>query len=284
MSAKGLPDFLKKARQSALKRMATQMGAEGGASSSGGAGLGPALEDGFGSGSGSGSPIGSGSGEPAPLPRSAEADVLWGGGGSGRRKTSVSEVQREAIVAAAAQLFVGSGFRKVSLEDVAHQAGVERSAVLAVCTSKEELLLLAAAREVERFLAEARTWLSPTEDVRQTLRTISERAFDYMGHRPLLLQLMLGLLGDLAPAHEAQFAELRSRFVSVIEGALRLGIEQGVLRSDLQLPMTATLLFELHVSGYLLHTRSGGDKEKAELAAQRRQVALDLVFNGLRAR
>jgi AcrR family transcriptional regulator len=272
MSGKGLPEFLKKARQSALRKMATQMGA---APSSAATSPSPA-SDGFGGG-GAASPF-----VAAPLPGSADAGALWGGGRQAREPPAVSAVQREAVLAAACQLFAGSGFGRVTLEDVGQQAGVDRATVRAVCSSKEDLLLQAATREVQRFVEEARAWLDPRQDVRQTLRAISERAFEYMGHRPLLLQLMLGLLTDLAPANEAQFADLRLRFVSVIEGALRIGVDQGVLRPDIQLPMTATLLFELHVSGYLLHTRNSVDK--AARAAERRQVALDLVFNGLRAR
>ncbi len=258
--------------------MAEQLGAEGDTASSRPRGD---SADAFG---GEGAGMASTSSAVMPLPPAADAETLWGGGGRrGSDATAgATASQREAVLAAAAQLFAGAGFRKVSLEEVAQQAAVDRAVVLALCASKEDLLLQAAAWEVEHFLAEARSWVEARADARQNLRTISERAFEYIGHRPLLLQLMLGALPELAPAAEARAAGLRTRFVGVFEEALRLGVQSGELRRDLPLGMTATLLFELHVASYLLHTRASPDR--AQRAAERRQVALDLVLDGLRAR
>ncbi len=222
----------------------------------------------------------------AQLGGDASDDAFADEAGSGHARTKGSSrvqaqpAQREAVLAAAAQRFAGNGLRRVSLEEVAHEASVDRAVVLSLCASKEDLLLQAAAWEVDRFLVLARSWLDARADARRNLHAISERAFDYMGMRPLLLQLMLGALPELAAGAEARIEELRSRFVSIIEEALRLGVSSGELRRDLPVPLTATLLFDLHVAGYLLHTRPSPDK--AERAARRREVALDLVLDGLR--
>ena len=103
-----------------------------------------------------------------------------------------------------------------------------------------------------------------------------------MGHRPLVMQLMLGLLSDLAPERVERLDALRTRFITVIRDALQIGIDQRAFRVDLDVDMTAAVLFDLHVSSYLIHQRAPTDK--TELANRRREAALDLVLNGLRVR
>ncbi len=269
MAAKELPEFLKRARRNAMKRIAAQLA---GASEPVPARAEPG-DDGFESGI-----------RPAPVILSASGhkdDVEWDQIAASRKYVA-EEAHRPAVLATAVQLFSNGGYRRVTLEDVARQAGISRAVLGTLFPTKEALLLDAVASEVERFLAEARTWISPHQPAHTLLRTIATRAFEYMGHRPLVMQLMLGLLAELAPERVDQLEALRTRFITVIRDALQIGIEQRAFRTDLDLDMTAAVLFDLHVSSYLIHQRAPSDK--AEVATRRREAALDLVLNGLRVR
>ncbi|MBX5482650.1 MAG: TetR/AcrR family transcriptional regulator [Myxococcaceae bacterium] len=206
---------------------------------------------------------------------------LWDAAHPPGRTVSVSSVERDQVISTAITLFARGGFRKVSLDEVAALAGVSKAVVLAVAPSKEALLYEAVSREVETFLAEARRWVHPRVEAMQLLQQIAERAFEYIGHHPLLMQLMLGLLSEVAPEWDAKFYALRMKFSAVIEDALKVGIQQKRLRADMDVEMVASIMFEMHVATYVLHLR--GDPDKEQRAARRRAVALDLLYRGLRA-
>lgn len=267
--SKGLPDQLKRARRSALKRVASQLGATGPAAD-------PAL------GALKGDAFQSQKASPVPTYTPFPTKDTVNDWTTLTSTVAVSSVDREQVLTAAAQLFSRGGFRKVSLDEVAAHAGVAPRAVRAICRSKEELLYLAVSREVDIFLSEARAWVDEKTGFLPLLQRISEASFEYIGHRPLVLQLALGLLSECAPGWEDRFHSLRQRFGSVVGEVVRIGVAQGLVRSDVDLEMTTSLLFELHVSSYVLHLQDTPDKK--DRAARRRAAALDLVFNGLKAR
>lgn len=267
--SKGLPDQLKRARRSALKRVATQLGRPpaGGALS-----MGPLEADAFLTQK-----------QPLPLPtRMTPAPPSITDWDLGTVGLTVSSVERDQVLTAAAQLFSRGGFRKVALDEVAGHAGVSPRTLRGVCRSKEELLFLAVSREVDQFLERAKGWIDPRLPFLPLLQSISEAAFEDIGHHTLVLQLALGSLSEQAPGWEDRFQELRQRLGAVLGQAVRIGVQQGQVRSDVDVEMTTSLLFELHVASYVLHLQDTPDKKQR--AARRRAAALDLVFNGLRVR
>lgn len=273
--SKGLPDFLKKARKNALKTMAAQLG--GSPPRAAAPSVGPG-SDGFQSGRATESASSTPGGVAASQGRGLWATVDPGGAPGA---TSISAVDRERLVGTATQLFARGGFRRLNLDDVARQAEVPRAVVASGFGTKEALLFECVSQEVETFLAEAKSWVDSTVAAPELLAQVSQRAFEYIGHHPLMLQLMLGLLSDLAPAYEERFHGLRNRFTTVTQEVLRIGVEQGAFRANLDIETTSLLLFELHVASYMLHLQDTSNK--VERAATRRRVALDLVLNGLRA-
>jgi AcrR family transcriptional regulator len=190
----------------------------------------------------------------------------------------VTAAQREAILIAATELFTEHGFRKVSLEEIASRAGVKRTEVYAMCANKENLFFQVVSVEVETFVAQGGTWVKASAPVMEVVRSLPEKAFGYLDGRPLLLQLLLGMLADQLPAWDERFQQLRLRCTEPVVEALRQGVAQGVFREDLQLEAVASLLLELHLAGFLVNW-SGADR--LERVQQRRAAALDLMFRGL---
>ena len=190
--------------------------------------------------------------------------------------------EQDRIFDAAAELFLRNGFPRTQLDDVARQSGVGLSAVMKVCFSKEELLYRVLQREVGELVTEAMGPVSEDVPFPELMRIVAERAFGVIESRPLVLRLLLGLWDAEAPAWEERFHELRQRLISVPQEVLRIGVLRGVLRDDLPLELAAALLFEVHVAGYLLHHRPGPDQ--ALRAEQRRALAIDVLFNGMRVR
>ena len=190
--------------------------------------------------------------------------------------------EQDRILDAAAKLFLRNGFGKTQLDDVGRQSGAGLGAVMKVCFSKEELLYRVLQREVGELVGEAMRPVSPDVPFPELMRVVAERAFGVIESRPLVLRLLLGLWDAEAPAWEERFHELRQRLISVPQEVLKIGVAQGALRDDLPLDLAAALLFEVHVAGYLLHHRPGPDQ--ALRAEQRRALAIDVLFNGMRVR
>jgi hypothetical protein len=149
--------------------------------------------------------------------------------------------------------------------------------VFGVALSREDLLYQTVSSQVERMLAGARVYLAPDVPLPAMLEGLSASTFDYVLQHPLVLQVLRGTL-EVGPAWAERFARLRERCLEPVVHALRLGIQQGVLREDLEVEEVASLLFELHAAGYLAPRTGSGAGERAE---RRREVALDLVLRGM---
>jgi hypothetical protein len=63
---------------------------------------------------------------------------------------------------------------------------------------------------------------------------------------------------------------------------LRIGIRQGIFRSDLDVEPTAEVLQDMHLSGYLFHLQ--GPDPRPEAYQERYKIGFELVLNGLMRR
>jgi len=188
----------------------------------------------------------------------------------------------ERLIAGAAQLFAARGFERTTLDGLAEATGFPRPRLITAFKSKEGIFVRVLQTQVEALVTRVRKEMRAEMPVPLLLKTLSERALAELEQSPLLLQLVLVQCDEFLPGWEDHLDKLRRKLVDVVAQVIKVGISEGHIRKELPVDMVAALIFEVHVVGQLLNQRPHPNKEK--LAAQRRMLALDVIFNGIRAR
>lgn len=190
--------------------------------------------------------------------------------------------RRKAIIASAARAFREHGFRKASVEEIARGAEVAKGTVYLACESKEDLFYQALHSEVRQWVAENAQLIDPRVPADDILEAMARLGVDEIERKPLVKGLLSGEYAALLPTWAERFAELRRLCTSNIVEVLQLGIRQGRLRADLDVPRIAELLLDLQISTLLFHNMPGPERE--ERIELRARAAFDLVLSGMRPR
>ena len=186
--------------------------------------------------------------------------------------------KKDCILLEASKAFSRFGFKKTSVDEIAKQAGVGKGTVYLAAESKEDLYYQVLNREIRAWIAlSARVIDRRPADV--ILADMLAVGTAHLEANPLVMELLIGSAQKLLPAWRERLEDLRALGCANLIEVLRLGIKQGVFRSDLNVEVVAALLQDLHLSTYLLrsHETSG------PVMAERARAGLDLVLNGLRA-
>jgi AcrR family transcriptional regulator len=191
----------------------------------------------------------------------------------------MDRAKKDCILVEAAKCFSRFGFKKASVDDIAKQAGVGKGTVYLAAESKEDLYYQVLNREVRAWIAHsARVIDRRPADV--ILAEILAVGMAYLESSPLLMNLLVGGAQELLPTWRDQLEELRALGRANVVEILRLGMRQGLFRSDLDVELVAALLQDFHLASYVLrsHESPGAD------VSARARVGLDIVLNGLRVR
>lgn len=185
------------------------------------------------------------------------------------------------VLDAAGECFGRFGFRKTSMDDVATAARVAKGTVYLYCDSKQDLYYRTVERELRAWIESLASLIDPDRPADEILADMARHDAAFVEQRPLVADLLSGMVDGVLPAYRDRFAALRRIGVRHVVDVLELGIGQGVFAADLDVPATAQVLQELQLVGVLLGHR--GDLPARQV--RRQQVAaLQLVLDGLRAR
>ncbi len=176
----------------------------------------------------------------------------------------------------AARCFGRFGFKKASIDEIARGAGVAKGTVYLAAESKEDLFYQVLYRETRAWQAECARVVDPRVPADRLLGQLLEAAMRYLESRPLVRELMLGEASRALPGWAERFAELSRVGRTNVAEVLRIGVRQGLFRSDLEVDTVAGLLQDFHLSAQT-------SKLGREDLATRARVGLDLILRGLRA-
>ncbi len=189
--------------------------------------------------------------------------------------------KKECILKAAVRAFERFGFKKASVDEIARDAGVAKGTVYLAAESKEDLFYQVLHREVRTWVAELSTLIDPRKQADQLLVEVALASLKRVQARPLVRDLLLGVVRNQLPGWAERLEELRGLGRTNVEEILRLGIRQGLFKEGLDVPEVATVLQDLQVVGVLRTVEPGLDPARLRKLTT---VALDLVLNGLRDR
>src|SRR3954471_18580448 len=188
--------------------------------------------------------------------------------------------KKECILTAATRLFARFGFKKTSVDQIAKDAGVAKGTVYLAADTKEELFYQAVHREVRAYTAEIAKLIDPRKAADVMLAETTLAGIQYLDERPLVRDLIFGNHQILLPEWADRLDELRALGRTNCAEIIRLGIRQGVFRSDLDVDELATLLEDMAIATQVFHNRGAN---KAERLHKRLVTAFDLLMNGIRA-
>jgi AcrR family transcriptional regulator len=161
--------------------------------------------------------------------------------GVGGRRRQESERRRERILAAARACFGSEGYAGATVARIAEMAGVSNGLLYQFFRSKDHLFEVVLDRVVRDWV---RALVPPDEasSARETLEGMFRRSVAFCASTPLLpalltrdralqLQRLSGVAADRVEPHRALVASI-----------LRRGIDQGELRSDLDVRSVADVI------------------------------------------
>lgn len=187
----------------------------------------------------------------------------------------------DAILDSASRCFTRYGFKKTSMDNVATEARVAKGTVYLYCQNKQDLFYRTVERELRAWTEDLSSLIDPDVPAGEILTEMGRRDAAFVEQRPLVADLLSGMVDGDLPAFAERFTELRAIGLRHVVTVLELGIRQGVFAEDLDVRATARVLQEMQLAGALLRHR-----RELPLREVRRQqaAALRLVLGGLERR
>jgi len=181
--------------------------------------------------------------------------------------------RRDAILAAAAQLYARRGFQGVSVADLAKACGTSKSLIYHYFPSKDDILYAAMAAHLDALVAAAEE-ATRSGGAAARLRALTHAFMRlYVGAEDSH-KVLLNELDNLPPERRAEVVAKQRRIIGAVEALVR------EIRPDaggLTLPLT--MLFFGMINWTHTWFRTGGALDADRLA----DMAVDLMLNGVQA-
>ena len=171
---------------------------------------------------------------------------------------------RDAILEAALEVFRENGYERTSVRAIAERAGIPISSLYAHIKGKEELFLELVAPVLERAKLDMAEIVASDDAVRDKLRRAivhAAGAFD-ANHEELVIYLR-----DFFPILERADPQARREYEQTWIDLIAEGVQEGVLRADLDPKMTAYGILGM-VNWMHQWYRPGGRFTAAEIGEQ----------------
>jgi len=184
---------------------------------------------------------------------------------------------REAVLAAAVELFTRQGYAATSVGDLARALGVTKSAVYHHVGSKGELLALALDRALAGLETAVDEATAAPGSAYARLRAVVRRSVEVLVAEQAAVTLLLRVHGNSDVERDA--LARRRTIDERLAGLVRAAVEEGSLRADLDPQLVSRLLFGT-VNSLVEWYRPGGPVGAEQLA----EVVAAVCFDGLAAR
>jgi TetR/AcrR family transcriptional regulator, regulator of cefoperazone and chloramphenicol sensitivity len=177
------------------------------------------------------------------VPTQSKPDRRAGGSASRQR----GELRQKAIVVAAFEILTERGFEGLRIRDVATRVGINNATLHYYFPAKEDLIRAVFAYTSEAYLSDMAPKVEESDttcEARRALRAEFRNSRHWRTTRPELLTVSREFaLRALRHEDLRVMLEQRNRlWRGRIEAFLTKGVEDGVFRSDLDLPACETLL------------------------------------------
>lgn len=184
-------------------------------------------------------------------------------------------MQREEILAAAAQIFREKGYHATSMQDIAGAVHLQKGSLYHHIRSKEEILASLLDRALDLLIQSMQEVMASPLSIEEKLRAAMRMYADNIAVHSDLAAVLLLEYRNLSPRLRARHMGRRDRFEALWRELIRQGMQQGVFRtSDEKLVALAILGVQ---NWMLTWYRPEGALSAVELSNR----FADLFLNGL---
>lgn len=160
----------------------------------------------------------------------------------------ISDEKRERIYEAAAYEFAQKGFDKANVNDIATKAGISKGSIYDYFENKEDLYLSVATHGISISRENIESIIDDKKDFFEQIRDIFLQGLDFVINNPQYVQLYV----NVASCGMERFAEKLTLMVEkhtsdYYKAAIKKGIEEGIIRPDVDVNMTAFIINSLYV-------------------------------------
>ncbi len=184
-------------------------------------------------------------------------------------------MQREEILAAAAQIFREKGYHATSMQDIAEAVHLQKGSLYHHIRSKEEILVSLLDRALDLLIQSMQEVMASPLSIEEKLRAAMRMYADNIAVHSDLAAVLLLEYRNLSPRLRSRHMGRRDRFEALWRELIRQGMQQGVFRtSDEKLVALAILGVQ---NWMLTWYRPEGALSAVELSNR----FADLFLNGL---
>ena len=160
----------------------------------------------------------------------------------------IPEAKRERILSEAAKLFAERGFAAADMDELVRRAGISKGSLYTYFEGKEELYEVVSRDGLRRSRQAVYGDLDPALGPLEQIEHIFRAGAAFATQQPQYVRLYL----NVASAGLERFADSMSREVEgytarFLKQLLRSGVEQGVIRGDLDEPMAACFVNDHYI-------------------------------------
>ena len=192
-----------------------------------------------------------------------------------------SAATRRRILDSAAQCFAKYGFERTRVDDIAAGASVSRALVHGYFGTKPKLLRAVQEQVLDEWSSAIARLTDEASGPSEALEAWVRHSLADTRRRPIFRAIFADDALAASPRWEEVTQRTRSEWMRRLGDLLRLGIERGEYRKDIDVDATALVLRNLQVG---LIAEVMADPPRTELTTERQiSAAIDLMLAGIRA-
>jgi AcrR family transcriptional regulator len=158
------------------------------------------------------------------------------------------EEKAERIIESAADLFSERGFSRTDVAEIASRSGVAKGSIYNYFESKDDLFMYVCRDGLARWREAVYGDIDKTWDVYHQIDHMFEKGAAFAQEHPKYIRLYLNVTASGMEEYAEELTpESEGHFAIYFKSLLERGIEEGIVRSDLDIPLTSFLINSLYL-------------------------------------
>ena len=156
--------------------------------------------------------------------------------------------KKERVLAAATNLFAERGFHRTEMDAIARRAGISKGSLYNYFKNKDDLFHYICNLGIDEFRESVWREILPDWDIYRPIEQLFRREVPLILEHPQNLQIYLNLASSGMKKFACRYTQKGEEFAAKrLKNLLRRGMENGIVRQDLDVPYTAFMINTLSI-------------------------------------